>query len=63
MKSIVELVVLMVALLAPQFLLASEIDGDEYGKATSGIAMAGVLTTAYKLWQRRTEGSSDEPIG
>lgn len=51
MKKILELLVLMLAVLAPQFILASEVDEDEFAKATTGIALAGVVVTAYKSWQ------------
>ena len=53
-KSLIELVILMVAVLAPQFLLASEVDGDEFAKATSGIALGGVVVGAYKVWKNVT---------
>lgn len=50
MKKTIELVILFLAVLAPQFILASEVDGDEFAKATSGIALAGVVVAAYKVW-------------
>ena len=40
----------MVAVLIPQFLLAKEVDGDEFAKATGGIALAGVIVAAYKVY-------------
>ena len=46
-----ELVLLCVAILAPQFLLAAELDGDEFLKATSGIALAGVVVAGYRVWK------------
>lgn len=50
MHRLIELVIVMVAVLTPQFLLASEIDGDEFAKATTGVAMAGVVVAAYKVY-------------
>lgn len=46
-----ELVILLAAVLAPQFLLAAEVDGDEFAKATAGVALAGVVVAAYKVWR------------
>ena len=48
---LVELVIVIGAMLVPQFILASEIDGDEFAKATSGIVLAGVIVGAYKIWK------------
>jgi hypothetical protein len=42
------------AALVPMFILAGEIDGDEWAKATTGaafVAMTGVIITVYKLWK------------
>lgn len=49
MKRHIELLIVFLAVLAPQFLLASEVDGDEYGKATSGVAMAGVVIAVCRF--------------
>jgi len=48
---LVELVIVIAAVLIPQFILAAEIDGDEFAKATSGIVLAGVIVGAYKIWK------------
>ncbi len=47
----VELIIVLVAVLTPQFLMAHELDGDELIKATSGLALGGVALAAYKVWQ------------
>lgn len=54
---LIELVVIMAAVitatLIPMFILASEVDGDEFVKAGAGIlvgSVAAVLTT-YRLWK------------
>ena len=47
---LVELVILMAAILAPQFLMAVEVDGDEFAKATAGVALAGIVVGGYKVW-------------
>lgn len=47
---ILELAIVMLAVLAPQFLLASEVDGDEFAKATTGVALAGVVVGAYRVY-------------
>lgn len=62
MKRHIELLIVFLAVLAPQFLLASEVDGDEYGKATSGVAMAGVVIAAYRSWQGKQNKEQVEGI-
>ena len=52
---LVELVIVIGAMLVPQFILASEIDGDEFAKATSGIVLAGVIAGAYKIWKGKEQ--------
>lgn len=47
----VELLIVLVAMVAPQLIMASEVDGDEFAKATSGIAIAGVMLGAYKVFR------------
>ena len=51
---LIELVIVIIAVLVPQFILAAEIDGDEFAKATSGIALAAIITGAYKIWKNQT---------
>lgn len=60
MQRIVELAIVMVACLTPQFILASEIDGDEFAKATSGIALAGVIVAAYKVYLSSSQKKAAE---
>jgi len=51
---LVELAIVLTAALAPLFLLASEVDGDEFTKAGSGIFLAATtaaIFTAYRLWK------------
>jgi len=55
MNRLPELVLLFLAVLAPQFLLASEVDGDEFAKATVGVALGGIVVGAYSQWKRRGE--------
>lgn len=50
MQKLVELAIVMVAILTPQFLLANEVDGDEFAKAMSGVALAGVVVAAYRVF-------------
>ncbi len=52
---LIELVIVFVSLLTPQFLLASKINGDEFAKSSGGVAVAGVLLTAYKVWSGKHE--------
>lgn len=49
---LVELLILAIFILLPQFLLASEVDGDEFAKATSGVALGGVVVAGYTAWKR-----------
>lgn len=53
MSRFAELVLLFAAVLAPQFLLASEVDGDEFAKATVGVTMGGIVVGAYATWRKR----------
>ena len=56
MKSIFELLILMAAILTPQFILANELDGDEFTKAASGVVLAalvGGVIAGYKAWQSK----------
>lgn len=46
-----ELVLVIVAVLTPQFVLAAKVDGSELAKATAGVAMAGVVVAAYRVWK------------
>lgn len=58
MARVVELAVVMVAVLTPMFLLASEVDGDEFSKAGSGLFLGAVVagvTTIYKIWKGATK--------
>ena len=47
----VELLIVLVAALTPQFLLASEINGDEFAKSTSGAVLAGIILGIYRVWR------------
>lgn len=64
MKKLAELAIVMLAVLAPQFLLANEVDGDEYAKAMGGVALAGIVVAAYKVYnsvRSKTPGDEAEP--
>lgn len=50
-----ELAIVIVAMLIPTFLLASEVDGDEFAKSGMAVALAGVILGAYKVWQAAKE--------
>ena len=52
-ERIVELVLLLLAVLTPQFMMAQEVDGDEYSKATAGVALGAVVVTAYNAWKHK----------
>ncbi len=56
MARYIELIIVLVAALMPTFLLAAEVDGDEFAKAGSGIATAGVCVAIYKIWAMRQDG-------
>lgn len=60
-QRLTELALVLVAVLTPQFILANEIDGDEFAKATTGIALAGVVVAAYKVY--RTATAPKKPNG
>lgn len=53
-----ELVLVIVAVLTPQFVLAAKVDGDELAKATAGVAMAGVVVAAYRVWKGVSDARS-----
>lgn len=46
-----ELGMVVAAMIVPQLILASEVNGDEFAKATSGIALAGLILGAYRVWK------------
>lgn len=51
-----ELLIVIAASLAPLFLLAHEINGDEYAKAASGAVLASASASCvamYRLWKGR----------
>lgn len=58
-----ELLIVISAMLVPQFLLASEVDGDEYAKSTIGVALAAAILGAYKAWKHVVEvrGANGNP--
>lgn len=60
MARFAELIVVIVAMLIPQFLLAREVDGDEFAKSMVGVALAGVILSAYKAWQHKSGGSNGD---
>jgi len=54
--SVLELIVLMVACLAPIFFMANELSGDEFAKASTGAAIASMtagILAGYKLWKSK----------
>jgi len=53
MGRFVELALLFAAVLTPQFLLASEVDGDEFAKATAGVTLGSVVVMAYSAWKKK----------
>lgn len=56
MLRLAELAIVCVACLAPIFILASEVDGDEFVKAGAGATSAAVIAglgAAYKVWSER----------
>jgi hypothetical protein len=58
MKRYGELIFVVLALLTPQFLLASKVDADEFVKAGIGVGIVAVPTLilgAYKIWAGKTE--------
>ena len=60
-QKLAELAIVMLAVLTPQFILANEIDGDEFAKATSGVALAAVVVAAYKVFMtKKDEPDQDE---
>jgi len=62
-ERLVELIILMAAILAPQFLLAAEVDGDEFAKATVGVVLAGVVVGGYKIWMSTLKKSKKPDKG
>lgn len=53
MQRNLELLILMVATLAPVFLFAGTIDGDEFLKGGTGLLSGGAVFAAYSMWQKR----------
>lgn len=56
MLRLCELLLICAACLAPMFILASEVDGDEFVKAGSGAMSAAVIAglgAAYKVWSEK----------
>jgi len=56
--NVIELLILMTCIMAPFFILANEVSGDEMLKSSAGIflaAAAATVITAYKVWK----GSND----
>lgn len=54
MARLAELGIVVMAALAPLFVLASEIDGDEFAKAASGAVMAAAtasVVAVYRTWK------------
>lgn len=58
-----ELGMVLVACLIPTFLLAAEVDGDEFAKATSGAVLAGVLLAGYRVYKGATNHNESCIIG
>ena len=55
--SLIELIVVMVACMTPMLVLANELSGDEFVKASSGFALAAMtagILGGYKLWKSKT---------
>ena len=51
---LVELIVILIAALAPMFILANEVSEDEFAKAATGVLLASTVAavvTIYKLWK------------
>ena len=58
-KSTVELVTVLAVALAPQiplFAMANIVDWDEIIKGSAGVAIAGVVLGAYKIWKSNQIG-------
>ena len=56
MVKILELSIVMACCLAPIFILASEVSGDEYSKAATGVLMGGTfaaMLAAYQIWSKK----------
>lgn len=49
-----ELLIIMCAATVPMFIMAHELDGDEFVKSLSGVAFAGTMAALmafYKIWK------------
>lgn len=56
MEKLVELGLILTAAVAPLFLLASKVSGDEFVKAGSGVFLAGTTAAViaiYRAWKSR----------
>lgn len=49
----IELMIVMTACIAPIFLLAGNINADEFMKSGIGIAVSGSVVGAYRMWLSR----------
>lgn len=49
MVDVFKLLILAAVILAPMWIMASELDGDEFGKSAAGIAAGGVTLAALKM--------------
>lgn len=52
--NLVELFLVLFFCMIPTFILASEVDGDEFAKATSGAILAGIVLAAYRVFKGAT---------
>ena len=59
-RQLIELVILFAAVLTPTFILAHEIDGDEFAKATSGVALGGVVVAAYQVYKSKRKSGEEK---
>jgi uncharacterized protein (UPF0333 family) len=55
---LIELALVLAASIAPTFLLASNISGDEFAKAGSSAALAGIVLAVYKAWKGHENGDT-----
>lgn len=53
MKDIIRLAILAVVVLAPMFIMASELSGDEFAKSAIGVVMGAVVLAAMKMMDSR----------
>ena len=60
MVECVKYLVLAAVILTPMFVMANELDGDEFAKSGVGLLMGAVMLTALKIaesmWTKRTNG-------